>query len=79
MDSMETRKCLYGLSEGEAYKMMGKDIEFGVRSVSSKDIVGAGFTLAVGHLILPLIPFKKASKFRAFPKEKNKDKMKGGI
>lgn len=52
--------------------MFGKDIEFGIRPVKSKDIVGAGFTLVVGHLVLPFIPFKKARTFRAFPDKKIK-------
>ena len=50
---------------------MKKEIEFGIRPVSSKQIVKAGFTLAVGHLILPLIKFKDARNFEAFP-ERNK-------
>ncbi len=53
---------------------MNKEINFGIKPVSSKQIVKAGFTLGVGHLILPLIPFKKASKFEAFPDIKKPSK-----
>ena len=58
-------------------KMDNKETSWGIRPVSSKDIVGAGFTLVVGHLVLPFIPFDKAKDFRAFP-DKSK-KMKGGM
>ncbi len=49
------------------------EIKFGIRPVSSKDIVGAGFTLVVGHLVLPFIPFKKARTFRAFGEMKKNE------
>lgn len=46
--------------------MVGKDNEFGIKPVSSKQIVKAGFTLGVGHLVLPFIKFKEAGRFEAF-------------
>jgi len=52
-----------------------KKIKYGLRPVKGKDILGAGLTLSLGHLTLPLIPFKKAKEFRAFP---DKKRMKGG-
>ena len=55
--------------------MENKDIKFGIRPVSSGDIVRAGLTLTVGHLILPLIPFKDARNFEPFKTKKSK---KGG-
>ncbi len=57
-------------------KTNNKKTSFGIRPVSSKEIVGAGFTLVVGHLVLPFIPFNKAKDFRAFPNKSKK--MKGG-
>jgi len=61
--------------------MKNKETQFGIRPVSSKDIVGAGFTLVVGHLLLPFIPFDKAKDFRAFPDKKQNErrvKIKNG-
>ncbi len=56
--------------------MLGKDIKLGIRTVKSIDIVKAGFTLGIGHLVLPFIPFKKASRFEAFKDVNKKGKRK---
>ncbi len=45
---------------------MNKEMKFGLREVSSKQLVKAGLTLAIGHMILPLIPFKDARNFEVF-------------
>ncbi len=66
----------YGLLDQEVYKM-NKDIKFGLREVSSRQLVKAGLTLTVGHLILPLIPFKDARNFEVF-KGMDKKSRKGG-
>ena len=41
----------------------------GIKSRSSEQIAKAGLTLGVGYLVLPFIPFKRASHYKPFIKE----------